>query len=180
MPPCCARRAGPARSAHPVRGHHGHHGATAAFMATGGRPGRPRMLAELSGRTTACSPPLPCRRASSAGPRCRSRMSRLPNCPRTDRRLCGHGRAPGQGGRLWHPGPGAAALITHLSGSYSGIMGLPLFETAQTAARRRFCPLTTFHAHHAPRHSHQLVAPGNPCGRGRAWRRARAAHRTHA
>ena len=25
----------------------------------------------------------------------------------------------------------AAALITHLSGSYSGIMGLPLYETAQ-------------------------------------------------
>ena len=26
---------------------------------------------------------------------------------------------------------GAAAFIVHLSGSYSGIMGLPMFETAQ-------------------------------------------------
>jgi septum formation protein len=25
----------------------------------------------------------------------------------------------------------AAAMISHLNGSYSGIMGLPLFETAQ-------------------------------------------------
>jgi septum formation protein len=30
---------------------------------------------------------------------------------------------------------GAAAYISHISGSYSGIMGLPMFETAQLLQR---------------------------------------------
>ena len=33
-----------------------------------------------------------------------------------------------------------AVFIEHLSGSYSGVMGLPLFETARAAARGAGCP----------------------------------------
>ena len=46
------------------------------------------------------------------------------------RGLLGNRRAPGQGGRLRHPGLGAV-FIESVTGSYSGVMGLPLFETAQ-------------------------------------------------
>jgi septum formation protein len=39
-------------------------------------------------------------------------------------------RAARQGRRLRDPGRGGR-FIEHISGSYSGIMGLPMFETAQ-------------------------------------------------
>jgi septum formation protein len=44
-------------------------------------------------------------------------------------RLLGYGRALRQGGRLRHPGHGAV-FVADLRGSYSGVMGLPLYETA--------------------------------------------------
>jgi septum formation protein len=45
--------------------------------------------------------------------------------------LCGQRRAHGQGRRLCGAGQGGGALFRRISGSYSGIMGLPMFETAQ-------------------------------------------------
>ena len=50
-------------------------------------------------------------------------FERQPHC-----RLCGQPR--GKAGAYGVQGR-AAAFIEHISGSYSGIMGLPLFETAQ-------------------------------------------------
>lgn len=58
--------------------------------------------------------------------------------------------APGEPERYWQTGEGAdkagayavqghaAMFITHLSGSYSGVMGLPLFETAELLQRAGF------------------------------------------
>jgi septum formation protein len=44
--------------------------------------------------------------------------------------LLGHRRTLRQGRRLRHPGSGAV-FVASLRGSYSGVMGLPLFETAE-------------------------------------------------
>ena len=66
----------------------------------------------------------------------------------------------------------AALYITRINGSYSGIMGLPIRETALLLQAAGFKLLTRGHA---TRHSHQLVAPGNPCGSHRARCAARIA-----
>jgi septum formation protein len=60
-----------------------------------------------------------------------SRVEFAPLSRGTGPRLCRFGRTDGQGGRLRGAGPGSGFHQRMIHGSYSGIMGLPLFETAQ-------------------------------------------------
>ena len=62
-------------------------------------------------------------------------VGRVPRAHRErDAPVRGQRRAPGQGRRLCHPGPGAV-FIRSINGSYTGVVGLPLFETSQLLAR---------------------------------------------
>jgi septum formation protein len=127
-----------------------------------------RMLRELSGAThrvlTAVAVQHGRKRLAALST---SRVTFAPMTPAADPPLCGQWRADGQGGRLRHPGRGGCACFVAVSGSYSGIMGLPMYETAQLLRD-------------AAGHPHQLVAPGNPRGRGGKRRGAGAARRAHA
>jgi septum formation protein len=52
------------------------------------------------------------------------------------------GEPMGKAGAYAVQGSGGGAYCPHERQSYSGIMGLPLFETAQIAALDRFCALS--------------------------------------
>jgi hypothetical protein len=70
------------------------------------------------------------------GLRAHSRDCRAPRSASVDRRRRNRGllaqrRAARQGRRLCDPGPRRRPSSSHLAGSYSGVVGLPLFETAQ-------------------------------------------------
>ena len=52
-------------------------------------------------------------------------------------------RSAGQGRRVCHPGRGAAVFIRAIDGSYSGVMGLPLYETSQLLGKFGRAPLLT-------------------------------------
>jgi septum formation protein len=90
-----------------------------------------RMLAELAGRThrvlTAVAVGTPRRRAQALS------VSRVTFKPMNRRQIAAYvasGEPMGKAGAYAVQGR-AAAYISHISGSYSGIMGLPVFETAQ-------------------------------------------------
>ena len=89
-----------------------------------------RMLTELSGKThrvlTAVALATPRRRTLALS---ESRVTFDVLTPRQIRRYVDSGEPLGKAGAYAVQG-GAAAFISHISGSYSGIMGLPLFETA--------------------------------------------------
>lgn len=59
-----------------------------------------------------------------------SRVTFAPLSPQQIRRYVASGEPMGKAGAYAVQGR-AAAFISHISGSYSGIMGLPMFETAQ-------------------------------------------------
>jgi septum formation protein len=89
------------------------------------------MLAELAGRThrvlTAVAVGTPHRREQALS------VSRVTFAPMKVRQIAAYvasGEPMGKAGAYAVQGR-AAAWISHISGSYSGIMGLPVFETAQ-------------------------------------------------
>jgi septum formation protein len=89
------------------------------------------MLAELAGRThrvlTAVAVGTPRRREQALS------VSRVTFAPMEVRQIAAYvasGEPMGKAGAYAVQGR-AAAWISHISGSYSGIMGLPVFETAQ-------------------------------------------------
>ena len=89
------------------------------------------MLADLSGRThrvlTAVAVGSTARRSQTLS------VSRVTFAPLTARQIeayAASGEPLGKAGAYGVQGR-AAAFISHIGGSYSGIMGLPLFETAQ-------------------------------------------------
>ena len=90
-----------------------------------------RMLTELSGKThrvlTAVALATPRRRAQALSV---SRVRFAVLTPGQIRHYVDSGEPLGKAGAYAVQG-GAAAFISHISGSYSGIMGLPLYETAQ-------------------------------------------------
>ncbi|MGH8822656.1 MAG: Maf family protein [Rhodoferax sp.] len=90
-----------------------------------------RMLRELSGTThrvlTAIEVQHVHRRSAALST---SRVTFASLTPAQIRRYVASGEPLGKAGAYAVQGL-AATFITHLSGSYSGIMGLPLFETAQ-------------------------------------------------
>lgn len=94
-------------------------------------PDAERMLAELAGSThrvlTAVAVQLGRRRLEALS---ESRVSFAPLTRQQIRAYVASGEPLGKAGAYAVQGR-AAAWITRLSGSYSGIMGLPLFETAQ-------------------------------------------------
>ena len=90
-----------------------------------------RMLAQLAGRThrvlTAVAVQQGRRRHAALS------VSRVRFAPMTRAQIAGYaasGEPLGKAGAYAIQGA-AAAFIEHISGSYSGIMGLPMFETAQ-------------------------------------------------
>jgi len=97
-----------------------------------------QMLQRLSGRThrvlsavaLGCTP----RRSGLALCISRVRFAELPAA--IIERYVGSGEPFGKAGAYAVQGP-IAAWIAHLQGSYSGVMGLPLFETAQLLRRAR-------------------------------------------
>jgi septum formation protein len=90
-----------------------------------------RMLRELSGRThrvlTAVAIESGRKREQALSD---SRVSFAPLTPAQIRRYVAGGEPLGKAGAYAVQGR-AAAFISHISGSYSGIMGLPMHETAQ-------------------------------------------------
>ena len=100
-----------------------------------GKPADPReaqaMLARLSGTTHRV---LTAVAVSAGGPAVlalsESQVRFAPLTPLQIRRYVQSGEPMGKAGAYAVQGR-AAAFIEHLSGSYSGIMGLPLYETAQ-------------------------------------------------
>jgi septum formation protein len=90
-----------------------------------------RMLRELSGRThrvlTAVAIQSGRKREQALSD---SRVSFAPLTPAQIRRYVAGGEPLGKAGAYAVQGR-AAAFISHISGSYSGIMGLPMHETAQ-------------------------------------------------
>ena len=90
-----------------------------------------RMLSELSGKThrvlTAVALGTPCKRLQTVS---ESRVTLAVMSPRQIQSYVASGEPLGKAGAYAVQGR-AAAFISHLSGSYSGIMGLPMFETAQ-------------------------------------------------
>jgi septum formation protein len=90
-----------------------------------------RMLRELSGRTHRVLTAV----AVQHGRKRREALSRFaghvrPPDARADQSLCRRRRAAGKAGAYAVQGR-AAAWIPRIAGSYSGIMGLPMHETAQ-------------------------------------------------
>ena len=61
---------------------------------------------------------------------CESRVTFADMSPRQIQAYIASGEPMGKAGAYGVQGR-AAAFISHMSGSYSGIMGLPMFETAQ-------------------------------------------------
>lgn len=90
-----------------------------------------RMLGELAGRThrvlTAVAVGMPSKREQALSI---SRVTFAPMNPRQIEAYVSTGEPMGKAGAYAVQGR-AAAFISHISGSYSGIMGLPLHETAQ-------------------------------------------------
>jgi septum formation protein len=99
-----------------------------------------RMLAALSGQThrvlTAVAVQAGRKRLAALSD---SRVSFAPMTPAQIRRYVEGGEPMGKAGAYAVQGA-AAAFIARISGSYSGIMGLPMFETAQLL---RACGLKT-------------------------------------
>jgi septum formation protein len=97
-----------------------------------------RMLGELSGAThrvlTAVAIGTPRKREAALSV---SRVSFAPLTPRQIRDYVAGGEPMGKAGAYAVQGR-AAAYISHISGSYSGIMGLPMHETALLLARFGF------------------------------------------
>ncbi len=97
-----------------------------------------RMLAELSGQTHRVLTAVAVAPATgTAAPQCicsQSRVRFAALTPAQIRAYVATGEPLGKAGAYAVQGQ-AAAFITHLSGSYSGIMGLPLFETASLLAQ---------------------------------------------
>src|SRR5450759_1286712 len=89
-----------------------------------------RMLSELSGKThrvlTAVALGTPDKRLQTLS---ESRVTLAVMSPRQIQAYVASGEPLGKAGAYAVQGR-AAAFISHLSGSYSGIMGLPMFETA--------------------------------------------------
>jgi septum formation protein len=90
-----------------------------------------RMLGELAGRShrvlTAVAVGTPRRRLQALS------VSRVSFAPLTRQQIAAYvagGEPLGKAGAYAVQGR-AAAYITHIAGSYSGIMGLPMFETAE-------------------------------------------------
>jgi septum formation protein len=99
-----------------------------------------RMLGELSGAThrvlTAVAVGTPRKREAALS------VSRVTFAPLTRRQIRDYvagGEPMGKAGAYAVQGR-AAAYISHISGSYSGIMGLPMHETALLLARFGFTP----------------------------------------
>lgn len=90
-----------------------------------------RMLTELSGKThrvlTAVAVGSPRKREIAM---CESRVTFAEMSSRQIKAYVASGEPLGKAGSYAVQGR-AAAFISHMSGSYSGIMGLPMFETAQ-------------------------------------------------
>ena len=59
---------------------------------------------------------------------------------RRNRRLHRHRRMARQGGSVRHPGPAPPGSRANVNGSYSNVVGLPLFETPGAVARPRSRP----------------------------------------
>lgn len=94
-----------------------------------------RMLAALSGRTHDVMTAL-CLKWEHAieGTVSTSRVTFRTLAPAEIERYCASGEPLDKAGAYAIQGRGAA-FIAHLEGSYSGVMGLPLFETADVLAR---------------------------------------------
>lgn len=109
-----------------------------------GKPADPadarRMLSELSGKThrvlTAVALGTARKRLQTLS---ESRVTFAVMSPRQIRSYVASGEPFGKAGAYAVQGR-AAAFISHLSGSYSGIMGLPMFETAQLLKSLRDSP----------------------------------------
>ncbi len=90
-----------------------------------------RILSTLSGKThrvlTAIAIGTPRKRLQAL---CQSRVTFAPMSQRQIKAYVDQGEPMGKAGAYAVQG-WAAAFISHMSGSYSGIMGLPMFETAQ-------------------------------------------------
>jgi septum formation protein len=99
-----------------------------------------RMLSELSGKThrvlTAVALGTPRKRLQTVS---ESRVTLAVMSPRQIQSYVACGEPLGKAGAYAVQGR-AAAFISHLSGSYSGIMGLPMFETAQLLKSLRDSP----------------------------------------
>lgn len=90
-----------------------------------------RMLRELSGTTHRVLTAVAVQRGRKrAGALSVSRVTFEPMTPAQIRRYVASGEPLGKAGAYAVQGA-AAAHISHISGSYSGIMGLPMHETAQ-------------------------------------------------
>ena len=104
---------------------------------------RQRMLRALSGRTHEVLTAVALRdRRGRRCPRSAAAKSRFASidAERSARLLGIPARAGDKAGAYAIQGYGAV-FIADLRGSYSGVMGLPLFETARVAARRPACAL---------------------------------------
>ena len=188
-PSCDAARAAPARArpaagADPLRRHHGRARPRASSASRRRRRCRAHAGAAVGPQRIACSP----RSRSQHGGRTRARalsVSRVRFAPlgrRAIDALRRQRRAVRQGRRLRDPGRAPRPSIERIEGSYSGIMGLPLYETAallRVGGRRRPALTPESPTSHA-RHPDQLVAAGNARRRRRERRGAGAARRAHA
>lgn len=88
-----------------------------------------RMLRALSGRTHSVISVVCCAKATgSMVAACESVVAFAPLDDRTIARYVATGEPFGKAGAYAIQGR-AAAFVSHLSGSYSGVMGLPLYET---------------------------------------------------
>jgi septum formation protein len=89
------------------------------------------MLTELAGKShrvlTAVALGTECQRAQAI---CESRVTFTAMSPVQIQTYVASSEPMGKAGAYAVQGA-AAAFISHMSGSYSGIMGLPMFETAQ-------------------------------------------------
>lgn len=93
------------------------------------------MLRALSGRTHAVASVVCCaRRGAIDVALCESQVTFANLDDRSIARYVASGEPSGKAGAYAIQGR-AAAFVAHLSGSYSGVVGLPLFETAALLAR---------------------------------------------
>lgn len=116
-------------------------GADTVVVVEGDILGKPRdaqeaaaMLRRLSGRTHVVLTGVACLHGSAHGVRLsESRVSFRPLSAPEISAYCGTGEPLDKAGAYAIQGR-AAAFIRHLEGSYSGVMGLPLYETADLLA----------------------------------------------
>jgi septum formation protein len=98
-------------------------------------PAAAAMLGALSGRTHRVISVVCCAAASTTQiARCQSRVTFAGLDPRTIARYVATGESFGKSGGYAIQGR-AAAFVRYLAGSYSGVVGLPLFETAALLRR---------------------------------------------